>query len=169
MLGRIRHYKVTCLPKVLEADAFYWVLLANGKVEGYLTDVNGVAKRIEGDAATINAVAAIDLIKGSPVAIDRATGKFVAANAGFKPTAFVVGLLNADVALGFVGNAVADRLKLDDWTPIAGTPTLSPGVTYFLNSAGGLSVVPDGSCIAIVGKALDTETLLIDIENPIEL
>jgi hypothetical protein len=174
MVVPIHHFKVRALPPSPVPNAFYWLLRDNGEVDGYLTDINGVPKLIEGDTANatlepVSAVAALDLIKGSPVTIDRATGKFVAADADNKLTSFVAGLLIADVVSGFVGNAAADRLTLADWTPIVGTVTLSPGVNYFLNSGGGLSTVPGGACIAMVGKALDTVTLLIDIQSPIQL
>lgn len=48
----VKFFKVTSLPLVLEADAFYYV--ANGSyAESYLTDSNGVAKRI-GNSVMIN-------------------------------------------------------------------------------------------------------------------
>jgi hypothetical protein len=49
MAGRIRHYKVDRLPEVLEPDAFYWVLCGPNDVQAYLTDKNGVARRIAKD------------------------------------------------------------------------------------------------------------------------
>jgi hypothetical protein len=49
MSGRIRHYKVTRLPEVLEPDAFYWVLCEGGSVQAYLTDKDGVARPVAKD------------------------------------------------------------------------------------------------------------------------
>lgn len=123
----------------------------------------------DGASTNAEAVAAADLAAGVPVAVDRATGKFVAADAAWKPIAFAAGLLSAGVAEGFVGSATTGRLTLADWTAATGTAQLSPGVSYFLAAGGGLTPVPPASaCVALIGKALNPTTLLIDPQPPIE-
>jgi hypothetical protein len=121
--------------------------------------------------ATITAVAASDLPAGMPVAISRANGKMIAADASYKPSAFVVGLLIAEVANGFVGEAAPDRVTLDDWTAATGAPALLQGQNYFLKSGGGLTTVPPGagSCLVLVGIAISGTTLRIDVQPPIQL
>lgn len=122
-----------------------------------------------GAAAPVEAVASGDMAAGTPVAIDRSTGQLIAADAAFKPAAFVAGLLSAAVVAGFVGSAAQDRLTLADWSAIAGTARLSPGVPYFLAVGGGLTAAaPASACVAMVGTALDSATLLIDPQPPIQ-
>lgn len=48
-MAHIRHRKVSYLPEVLEPDVFYWVLKSDNSVEGYLTDRDGNARRINED------------------------------------------------------------------------------------------------------------------------
>jgi hypothetical protein len=125
----------------------------------------------DADNIRIQAVAATDLLRGTPVAISRATGQFITADASYKPAAFVVGLLDSAVAAGFVGNAAPSRLTLTDWTAVTGSAQLQRGLPYFLAAGGGLTVTPpvSPSCIALVGQALDPTTLLIEPQPPIEL
>jgi hypothetical protein len=63
----------------------------------------------DGAGADIEAVASADLIAGMPVAIDRATAKFIAGDAAWKPAAFVAGLLRARTSTGFVGAAATSN------------------------------------------------------------
>lgn len=124
----------------------------------------------DGAAQPIEAVAAATMIAGMPVAIDRTTGQLITADAGYKPAAFVAGLLAADVAQGFVGSAASGRLTLADWSEIAGAAQLVPGVPYFLGLGGGLtSTAPASDCVVLVGRALNATTLLIDPQPPIQL
>lgn len=51
-MALVKFYKVSILPTTLEADAFYYVL-SNNYAESYLTDINGVAKKI-GNSEMIN-------------------------------------------------------------------------------------------------------------------
>lgn len=127
------------------------------------------ADGLAGAGAPIEAVAAQTMPQGTPVAIDRTTGQLVPADAAFKPLAFVAGLLADAAAAGFVASAAVERLTLADWSAIAGVSSLVPGLPYFLAAGGGLTPEPPASdCVAMVGKALDTATLLIDPQVPIQ-
>lgn len=119
----------------------------------------------------IHAVADTAMPKGQPVAVDRATGRLVMADADWKPHAFVTGLLEDASTAGFVATASGERVTLVDWSAIAGTATLAPGQSYFLKAGGGITAVPplDAVCLALVGKALSPSTLLITPQPPIEL
>jgi hypothetical protein len=124
----------------------------------------------DGDAAPIEAVADIPMLAGQPVAIDRATGRMIKADASFKPAAFVVGLLAAPVDQGFIASAAPSRLTLADWSAIAGAAQLAPGQPYFLAAGGGLTVTPPASaCVVMIGKAVSPTTMLIAPQPPIQL
>lgn len=124
----------------------------------------------DGDAVPVQAVAAASMPVGTPVAIDRTTSRFIAADAAFKPAAFVVGLLSEVAVEGFVAAASPGRLTLPDWSAVAGTVRLAPGQPYFLADGGGLTTVPPSSgCVAMIGTAVDWSTLLIDPQTPIQL
>jgi hypothetical protein len=71
---------------------------------------------VNGEALPVTAVAGATMAAGTPVAIDRTTARMIAADAAYKPTAFVVGLLLADAVQDFVANAAPSRLTLDDWS-----------------------------------------------------
>lgn len=119
--------------------------------------------------ADIEALAADAMPAGMPAAISRATGNFIKADAGFKPSAFVAGLLRAQSAVGFVAAAAVQQLTLADWSAVTGTVTLAAGQPYFLATGGGLSTVaPATGCVALIGKALNSTTMLINPQPPIE-
>lgn len=117
------------------------------------------------------AVANETLVAGFPIAISRADGKMIKAIASYKPSAFVAGVLISNVVGGFVGPFSADRVILSDWSFVTGSVSLLPGRSYFLGNTGGLSLNPpgSGSCVVLVGTAIDATTLLVDIQPPIEI
>lgn len=120
-------------------------------------------------ADDIQAVSALALPAGMPVAVDRTSGMFIAADAAWKPAAFAAGLLRADAETGFVAAAATQQLALPDWTAVTGTALLAPGQPYFLAVGGGLTTVPPASeCVAMVGKSLNATTMLINPQPPIE-
>lgn len=121
--------------------------------------------------ATVDAVSSATLPRGTPVTISRSTGQFFKAVASWKPSAFAVGLLTADVVAGYLGHAATGRITLADWTPITGTAALSPGQVYFLDVNGGLTVTAPSSpnCVTRLGEAVDASTLLIFPQPPIQL
>jgi hypothetical protein len=110
------------------------------------------------------------LAAGMPVAIDRTTARFIAADAAYKPAAFVVGLLRRGVDRRVRRQRRRAALTLADWSAVTGTAQLAPGQYYFLAVGGGLTPVPPASaCVAMVGKAVNPTTLLIDPQPPIQL
>ena len=62
-------------------------------------------------------------------------------------------------------------VTLADWTALTGAAALSPGLPYFLNTAGNLtSTVPSSPrCLTAVGIAVSTTTLVVNPEQPIQL
>jgi hypothetical protein len=121
--------------------------------------------------ATVDAVAAANLSAGFPVAISRATGKMILADASIKSSAFVVGLITASTLLGFVASAAVNQLALANWTAVTGSVSLFQGQLYFLGVGGGLTTTPPGApnCSVPVGTALNSTTMLIDPQPPIQL
>jgi hypothetical protein len=125
---------------------------------------------VNGEALPVTAVAGATMAAGTPVAIDRTTARMIAADAAYKPTAFVVGLLIAGAVQDFVANAAPSRLALDDWSAVTGVSQLAPGQSYFLAVGGGLTPTPpDSECVALVGRAISPTTMLIDPQPPIAL
>jgi hypothetical protein len=66
------------------------------------------------------------------------------------------------------------QITLEDWTPIIGTPTLTPGATYYLHPliAGMMMTTPPatpGQFVVALGKALSPLTFGVKIEAPIGL
>lgn len=124
-----------------------------------------------GSQGATQAVASTNLIKGQAVAIDRATFKFIPGDPSYKPKAFVIGLTDAAITSGFVGNALTGPVTMSDWTAIAGTAALSPGVPYFLAPAGTITATPPTSpnCLTVIGVAASTTTLNVDPQPPIQI
>lgn len=119
----------------------------------------------------VEAVADVAAPAGMPLAVSRANGHLVKADAASKAFAFVAGLAFEPTVIGFVGAAARDVVMLADWTAITGSAALLPGQTYFLAVGGGMTTTPPGSpnCITVVGKAASATTMLIDPQNPIQL
>jgi len=130
------------------------------------------AKQRSLDLPTATARAAADLPAGLPVCISRFDGSLRPARADTYTEAFVVGLLIAPVAEGFVGTATRNALTLNDWTAVAGTPSLALGQPYFLGLTGGLALTPDltaGRCLVRIGNATGPQTLAPVQADPILL
>lgn len=130
------------------------------------------AKQRSLDLPAAAARAATDLPAGLPVCISRIDGSLRPARADTYTEAFVVGLVTAPVAEGFVGTATRKALTLDDWTELTRTPSLALGQPYFLGSAGGLTTFPDltaGRCLVRLGNATGPQTLAPVQADPILL
>ncbi len=90
-------------------------------------------------------------------------------------TTQVAGISIADVSAGASCKYLTEgRVERSDWTEVAGTTLLSPGVTYFLDpaSAGHITTTAPttiGQYVVRVGRAIDTTTLDIEIGLPILL
>lgn len=137
-------------------------------------DVSGGAPGPSGadaDNIRFSVAASANIAAGMPVAIDRATGRLVAADAAVKNLSFVAGVLAVDVAAGFAGSVAPARLTLANWTAATGSAVLLPGQVYFLGSGGGLTTLAPAAAasVVIVGKALDPTTLEINPSPPIQL
>jgi hypothetical protein len=106
--------------------------------------------------------------EGWPIAINRATGKGKLARADNYALSFVIGFSKAACLSGFVVGLERYALTLTDWTAIAGTPSLSPGLPYFLGKAGGLSVTPDftSTTMYALAQAMAEQTLEIELAMP---
>lgn len=123
-------------------------------------------------AEAVTAVAGADLPAGLPVCISRLDGTLIPARADTYTQAFVIGLVRAPVEAGFVGSACFAPCTLDDWTPIAGTPSLTTGLPYFLGATGGITASPDlsaGRCLVRIGNATGPQTLAPVQADPIQL
>lgn len=83
--------------------------------------------------------------------------------------AVVVGLVSTGAASGQTGKYLtAGRIARADWSAVAGTVNLSPGVVYYLSGTtpGRIAATaPDATgTVVVVGRALDNLTLAIEIE-----
>ena len=117
------------------------------------------------------AVAAVTVIAGQPLALNRASGQLIAGDPAYKPAAFVLGLAEAATAAGFIATAKLGNFTLADWTALTGGAALSPGVPYFLSEDGRLSAVPPARplCLTLIGVAVSATTLHVDPDPPIQL
>ena len=125
---------------------------------------------LDSQTARVDAIASVALGVGMPVAVNQTTGQFRLADAAYKPYAFVAGLCDATTAAGFIAHAARNSLMLVDWTVATGAVNLSPGSVYYLKVGGGLTVTPPTSPnnLAFIGTALDTRTLLLTLQPPIQ-
>lgn len=124
-----------------------------------------------GSSSAVDAVADVAVPAGMPLAISRANGRLIKADAASKPLAFVAGLAETATAIGFVAGAIRDSLTLADWTAITGAASLNVGQAYFLGVGGGLTTTPPASpnCITSVGIAASATTIIIEPESPVQL
>jgi len=87
----------------------------------------------------------------------------------------VAGVALSDAAAASTVKYITEgKVTRSDWTEVIGTTALTPGITYFLSSttAGLLTATAPttvGQYVVRVGRALDAETLDIEIELPVRL
>lgn len=97
------------------------------------------------------------------------------AQANAAGTTQVVGISIADVSVGVGCKYITEgSIERSDWMEVAGTATLSPGVTYYLSpdTAGRITATAPttaGQYVVRVGRAVNTTTLDVEIELPILL
>lgn len=122
-------------------------------------------------SASAMAIASKALVVGMPVCLSRSTGQLITARADVKTSAFVMGLAGADVAAGFPVEVKEGVVTLSNWTAIAGAASLNVGLPYFLKPTGGITSTPPGApnCMALVGMAISTQSLMVAPEFPIQL
>lgn len=126
-----------------------------------------------GAAPVIPAIAAVLGIRGRPVYLSKANGQLYPASAAGYQTAFVLGLLDADVQAGFPANAQRGPFTLPDWTALTGTPSLLVGQLYFLATDGSLTAIlparPQAVALTRVGQAVSSTTLDVQPSPPFML
>lgn len=122
----------------------------------------------EVDAGT--AVAGEFLARGMPLYLSRATGQAGVADAAVYTKSFVAGYATANTAAGFVVTLAFGAVEMADWSAVAGTPLLLPGVPYFLKPGGGLSASPPAkpasAALTVVGSSLSPTRLMVRPMQP---
>lgn len=115
----------------------------------------------------------VAVVPGQPVYIDTATQHTKLGNASALTSSFIAGLIATAGAPGSTVSVAIMRLVVADWTSIVGAANLSIGSTYFLATvAGHLTTIPPsviGQCSTIVGEAISSTEMKIEIEPPILL
>jgi len=144
------------------------------RADGYYVPSDPILPTMPSATDYYTAIAAVDLDDGQPVYITGA-GSVDLAKADSQLTTEVVGFVQVDCLSGetcqYLTEGMVERL---DWTTIAGTLELSPGATYFLDSAtaGRITTTAPttvGQFVVRVGRAVNVRTLDIEIELPILL
>ena len=121
----------------------------------------------------LEAVAAETIAAGQPVAIGESGGQLYLARADVLAKAAVAGLATAAIGTGFAGEVSTDSLTLSDWSAAVGASALVPGLVYFLSTIPGqlTSAAPalPGEAVSRVGQAIDAQTMLLDLDQPVFL
>jgi hypothetical protein len=108
-----------------------------------------------------------DIPSGSPVAILSSGVQLASAS----DSRFCIGLAKVLIEPGHAGNVVNEGyVTKSDWTDVVGEETLSFNAIYYLqDEPGKLSTVPSETRVQEVGRAINSETLQINILNSIKL
>jgi hypothetical protein len=126
-----------------------------------------------GTGSSYSAEAGASIEIGHPLYIS--SGLVYPAKADAAGTSQVTGISFASVSSGEdCGYLTEGSITRIDWTAVAGTATLSAGVTYYLDpaTAGRITTTAPttaGQSVVRVGRAVDTTTLDVEIELPILL
>lgn len=110
--------------------------------------------------------------KGSWVYIDTSSGEVVLATSqGTLTEAEVACVLSGSSAPGALVEVMTEGpLVMDDWTALAGTALLSPGLTYYLTTGGLMSAsAPTDGYIVSLGRAITTTEFDVEIRLPLGL
>lgn len=139
--------------------------------------INVAAGQYTSRSVTNGEGAAAIIICAPVYAFGADTVKLGQANA--KTTSQLAGLgLDASIAAGAVGNIITGGILVAttaQWDAVAGTTGgLAFGTRYFLDptTAGKITSTPPttvGQCVAVIGMALSTTELLVEIDPPILL
>lgn len=145
---------------------------SNGEALAYLNEVFDI--RAATEAPPAEAVAPAGALAGQPMAVSRLNGELVPARGDTYPLALVAGLAASAASAGYVASLTREALTLADWTAIAGTPSLSLGLPYFLGPEGGLTLAPEmragaGYSNVRLGVATGPQTFAPSIADPILL
>lgn len=139
-----------------------------GIIQALLALQTAIAGMGGGSAVEIELTAGEALSKGDAVYID-ADGKLKKADLALtRDQATVAGLIKEDVAIDQLATLVfSGKIEL-----ASGGFTFTPGDRYFLNTAGTISTTPPSATsnyVVLVGEALDTTTLALNIDVPVLL
>lgn len=143
------------------------IVLANG------LSVSG--GRVSGSPdAPISAIFDSTTLKGMVLYVP-SDGHVDLARADAASTTRAVGLANEDVTASATGDYITEgQIEKSDWTTVAGTTFLTPGVFYYLSTtnAGQItSTAPSTATeyVVVVGRALTNTVLDVEIAQPILL
>jgi hypothetical protein len=157
-------------------------VLAGGVSRGWINRVNysGVEVSVVGELATVRVATyssqnkdVVQIKQGQIVAVHPSGTGIVRAGA-IDNAKNGVGLAAADTDPTFSGDVqVGDVFEMSDWTNVVGVPTLLPLASYFLSTVlGQLTTTPpnvDGQVVQVIGRAVSTTQLKLEIEEPILL
>jgi hypothetical protein len=119
-----------------------------------------------------NAEADSTMLAGTPVYV-KSNGHIDAAKADVLPASGAIGLLYADVSAGHTGYYLTEgRVTRTNWTLITGTDLLTPGEMYFISAATAgrlVTTAPTSGYVVRAARATSTQTLDIEVEEPIRL
>lgn len=136
------------------------------------------AKGPKGDTGAAGSGADSSLVTGSAAVALPAGGAVTRSYGAASATTSATPAIGLAVAAAGVGGAVTVRtagtLTLADWTAATGFAALQPGAPYFVSDVtpGRIAVAvvtATGRVVQCVGRALTTDTLVIDIGNPLLL
>jgi hypothetical protein len=105
---------------------------------------------------------------GSWVYVNSSGNAILATSAGTLPQAEVVGcLMEEGIASQLTEVLTQGRLTLDDWTSLAGTEFLTPGVIYYLTTGGLMSAVaPSSGYVVVLGRAITNIEFDVSVQLP---
>lgn len=105
---------------------------------------------------------------GSWVYVNSSGNAILATSAGTLPQAEVVGcLMEEGIASQLTEMLTQGRLTLDDWTALAGTEFLTPGVIYYLTTGGLMSAVaPSSGYVVVLGRAITNIEFDVSVQLP---
>lgn len=127
-----------------------------------------------GESTPIELVSFESITEGQAIRVRPNTGKASPAQANGSSTSDVFGFATTSVGSDATLEVTRDRMSLSDWSAIAGTTLLTPGVSYFLSPStpGGIQTSPPttaGQVVCVVGEAVSPTTLAVQIGIPILL
>lgn len=135
----------------------------------------GPRGRDGGESLPLELVSFEAITKGQAIRIRATGGTASPAQANAIGTADVFAFAMNSVGPDATVEVTRDRITLDDWTALTGSPALLRGTRYFLSQtiSGGITNSPNlllsGACVVVVGEAISSTTLAIRITDPIRL
>ncbi|HEY9697019.1 MAG TPA: hypothetical protein V6D10_07135 [Trichocoleus sp.] len=113
------------------------------------------------------------VVVGQPLYV-KSNGHVDLASASSIATAYVCGLAVSSASASLsVSHSPDSVLELSNWTAVIGSSTLTPGQHYFLSPIPGkltpIAPTTEGQLVVLVGTALSTTKLSIEIQTPILL